>query len=112
MSVLKTYNITFQTIEYWGKTMFSPHLALNQLVMDSRDSTDADDAIGALELILNGTILQNFFISESAITVEVNPDVTKLYDSPEYNNSTPVLFSLPTKDLLEIFKYWKKFLVL
>lgn len=80
--------------------------------MDSHDSKDANDVIGALELVLNGAMLQNFFISESTITVEVNPDVTKLYDSPEYNNSTPVLFSIPTKHLLEIFKYWKQFLLL
>lgn len=111
MSVLKTYNITFQTAEYWGKTIFSPHLALNQLVMDSRQIEDIDDFIEALQLVVNGTMSQNFFISESSISVEVNPDVTKLYDKPNYNNNTSVLYSLPTNHLIEINKLWKQFLL-
>ncbi|MEE1900196.1 hypothetical protein GN157_10970 [Flavobacterium rakeshii] len=111
MSVLKTYNITFQNVEYWGKTIFSPHLALNQLIMDSRQIEDINDFTEALQLVVNGTLPQNFFISESAISVEVNPDVTKLYNQPNYSNNTPVLYSLPTNHLIEINKLWKQFLL-
>ena len=91
--------------------MLSPHPILNQLVMDSRQIEDVDDFIEALQLVVNGTLPQNCFISESAISVEANPDVTKLYDQPNYSNNTPVLYSLPTNHLIEINKLWKQFLL-
>lgn len=112
MSVISKYNISFQYNEVWRiKVMLSPHPILNQLVMDSRQIEDVNDFIEALQLVANGTLPQNFFISESAISVEVNPDVTKLYDQPNYSKNTPVLYSLPTNHLIEINKLWKQFLL-
>lgn len=112
--ILKLYEITFQEVEHMGvkKFMYSPYLILNQLAHDTRSEADIIDTLDCFNSVLNGEIPSIVFCTDSLVTLEVLPKVTNFYDSPEFTINTPVLFSIPTIDLKEIFLAWEKYVLI
>jgi hypothetical protein len=113
--ILNQYKIEFQKVKFMGnfiKTMNSPHLILNQFAIDTTSEYDLNDTIEALNSVLTGVVLNLTFSTDSFVTVDITNMQTKFYAHPEFNETTPVLFSIPTNDFKEIIMSWKEYLEL
>ena len=112
LEILKKYDIKFENSTEFGKLMFSPNLILNQFAVDTITEYDLIDTIEALNSVLKREVLNLSFSTDSYVTLDVEKEITKFYDHPEFIKNNSVLFSLPTNDLKEIILSWKEYLEL
>jgi hypothetical protein len=113
-AILKQYKIEFQKVKFMGKfikIMHSPHLILNQFAIDTTSEYDLNDTIDALNSVLTGTELNLTFSTDSLVSVYVTNTMTKFYSHPDFDENTPVIFTIPTNNFKEIILSWKEYII-
>ena len=112
-AILKQYKIEFQKVKFMGdfiKIMNSPHLILNQFAIDTTSEYDLSDTIDALDSVLTGKEISLTLSTDSLVTVKITSSQTEFYSHPEFNTTSPVLFTIPTNSFKEIIISWKEYL--
>jgi hypothetical protein len=112
-NILQKYEISFYRRIFNGMVFYemkSVNDNLSGIIINWQNSSDVIAVINTTNDLVNGTRDRITFTNETLDSIDVNSTITKFYDTPYYDDTTPCL-SLPTTDFIQILTLWKDFLV-